>query len=123
MISNPDFDKDSFIDIVMKDSRYNPNAYAFLMMVLEKLSADRVALNAKSIMEGFRALAIDLWGPMAYFVLNELGVKRCEDIGEMMFNLCDSGRIGGAKGHERESYADGYDFEEEFKRPYDCPED
>ena len=121
MLQNPDFGKDSFEDILSKDSRYAPQAYAFLLDVLRNLAEDPAPFDANDIMDEFRAYAIELWGPMAYLLLNEWGVKRCEDIGEMMFNLGDTGRIGDWGESKNECFINGFDFEEEFKIPYEEP--
>ena len=75
--------------------------------------------NAEEIMDEFRETALDQFGPLAYRVLTEWGLKSCEDIGEMMFNLAESRRIGKDENDTHESFIGGYDFEEAFLGPYE----
>ena len=42
-----------------------------------------------------------------------------EDVGEMMFNLTESGRIAKDEDDTPESFAGGYDFKEAFLGPYE----
>ena len=46
------------------------------------------------------------------------GVTCTEDVGEMMFNLTESGRIHKDENDTPESFAGGYDFKETFLDPY-----
>lgn len=119
-MQNPDFERDSFEDILFKDARYSPRAYAFLIDVLENLQRDGVSLSSREIMNEFKEYALDLYGPLAYFVLKDWGVAQCEDIGEMMFNLVDSGRIGTKEDSAPECFTGGYDFHDAFVAPYEA---
>ena len=114
-----DFDSDSFADIVAKDSRYAARAYALLTSVIHVLSEGGKHISGEEILEEFRETALDQYGPLAYTVLTEWGVKRCEDIGEMMFNLVDSGRVHRDENDSAESFVGGYDFKEAFLGPFD----
>ena len=110
-----DFASDSFDDIVAKDQRYDARAYALLMDVVRR----RGGGSAADLLDEFRETALDQYGPLAYTVLTEWGVKRCEDIGEMMFNLVDSGRVHKDENDSAESFVGGYDFKEAFLGPFD----
>ena len=79
---------------------------------------DGAHAGAEDIMDEFRETALDQFGPLAYRVLTEWGLKSCEDIGEMMFNLAESRRIGKDENDTHESFIGGYDFEEAFLGPY-----
>ena len=81
-----DFEADTFEDIVAKDDRYDGRAYALLMDVVHYLTKNGAHAGAEDIMDEFRETALDQFGPLAYRVLTEWGLKSCEDIGEMMFN-------------------------------------
>ena len=113
-----DFEADTFEDIVAKDDRYDGRAYALLMDVVRYLTKDGAHANAEEIMDEFRETALDQFGPLAYRVLTEWGLKSCEDIGEMMFTLAESRRIGKDENDTHESFIGGYDFEEAFLGPY-----
>ena len=99
-----DFEADTFEDIVAKDDRYDGRAYALLMDVVHYLTKDGAHAGAEDIMDEFRE--------------TEWGLKSCEDIGEMMFNLAESHRIGKDENDTHESFIGGYDFEEAFLGPY-----
>ncbi len=118
-----DFESDSFEDIVAKDGRYHPRAYALLADVIAFLGGEGTKkrnrhFDSAAVMAEFRDRALDQYGPLAYTVLTEWGVTRCEDIGEMMFNLVDSGRVKKDDGDTPESFIGGYDFKEAFLGPY-----
>ena len=115
-----DFESDKFEDILAKDSRYSPKAYALLMDVVEFLleSSGGKSLRGEEILEEFKARALDQYGPLTYRVLTEWGVKCCEDVGEMMFNLTDSKRLKKDEDDTPEAFTGGYDFEEAFLGPF-----
>ena len=114
-----DFQSDSFEDVVAKDSRYDARAYALLADVVHYLSGeDGKHVSGEDVLGEFKERALDQYGPLAYTVLTEWGVKCTEDIGEMMFNLTESGRIRKDEGDTPESFSNGYDFKETFLGPY-----
>ena len=114
-----DFKSDSFEDVVAKDSRYNARAYALLTDVVHYLSGeDAKHVSGEEIMDEFKERALDQYGPLAYTVLTEWGLSCTEDIGEMMFNLTESGRIHKDENDTPESFVGGYDFKEAFLDPY-----
>ena len=115
-----DFKSDSFADITAKDSRYDARAYALLTTVIRTLGEDGKHMSGEDILEEFRELALEQYGPLAFTVLLEWGLKRCEDIGEMMFNLVDSGRVKRDESDSAESFVSGYDFKEAFLGPFDA---
>jgi uncharacterized repeat protein (TIGR04138 family) len=113
-----DFDSDLFEDILARDSRYDARAYALLMDVIHHLGKGGAHMDAAQILDEFKETALDQYGPMTYRVLLEWGVKRCEDIGEMMFNLSEAGRVAKDEEDTPESFLGGYDFKEVFLDPY-----
>ena len=56
---------------------------------------------------------------MALTVLDEWGVTRCEDVGEMVFNLIEAGAFGQSETDCREDFASLYDFVEVFEKPFE----
>ena len=112
------FDSDSFADIIAKDDRYSPRAYALLMEVIHFLGLDGHHMTGEDILDEFRELVLDQYGPLSFSVLREWGVARCEDIGEMMMNLVESGRVRKDEDDSIESFSGGYDFRETFLGPY-----
>ena len=113
-----DFSSDSFEDIVGRDSRYDARAYALLMDCVNYLLKESRHVSGADILDEFRERALDQYGPLAYTVLTEWGLSATEDVGEMMFNLAESGRVKRDEGDTPESFAGGYDFKEAFLGPY-----
>jgi len=115
-----DFSSDSFSDILAKDDRYDARAYALLMDVVNFLLAESKHTTGEDILDEFRERALDQYGPLAYTVLTEWGLKSCADIGEMMFNLAEAHRVRREDSDTAESFAGGYDFRETFLAPYEA---
>jgi len=114
------------------DDRYARESYHFVREALDhtqrkiyKLdAADRAPENrhvtGRQLLEGAREYALQEFGPMAYDVLQEWGIRRCEDLGEIVFNLVEHGRgmFGTTEQDSRDDFRDGYSFEEAFRDPF-----
>ena len=114
-----DFEKDTFDDIRARDRRYDARAYALLCETFRSVFRDGDA-TSEDILDEFKELALDQYGPMAYAVLDAWGVRECSDIGEMMVNLVESGRIEKGENDNYEDFRSGYDFKEAFLGPYEA---
>ncbi len=112
--------------ILAKDSRYSGAAYLFLRDALDftiKESADAGShenrhVSGPELMEGFRRYALNEFGPMVPTVLEDWGIERCGDVGNMVFNLIDVGVFGKTESDRREDFEDVFDFDEAFKAPF-----
>jgi uncharacterized repeat protein (TIGR04138 family) len=118
---------ETLAQILAKDPRYQRDAYHFIREALdftqraharESRSGTPRHVTGRELLEGVRKLALDQFGPMAVTVLNEWGVRRCEDFGEIVFNLVESGLLGKTEQDSREDFAGGYDFNEAFRQPF-----
>ena len=116
-----DFESDTFKDIVEKDDRYHPRAYALLTSVISFLSGENGDrhMSGEDILDEFREYTLDQYGPLSYRVLTEWGVKSCEDVGEMMFNLVEAHRLARDENDSKEAFLGGYDFREAFLQPFE----
>ena len=47
-------------------------------------------VSGQELLGGIRALALEQFGPMALAVLQEWGIQRCEDFGEIVFNMVET---------------------------------
>lgn len=109
-----------------KDSRYDVDAYLFLRDALDftiaglpRAGAGRPRhVRGPELLGGFRDLALREFGPLARTVLETWGVSRCEDVGEMVFNLIEVGAFGKTEDDTREDFANGYDFDDAFRKPF-----
>lgn len=126
---------DEILDqIVTKDARYQREAYVFLREALDhtqKLMAKSAReareggkeenvrhVSGRELLNGIRALALEQFGPMALTVLAEWGVHRCEDFGEIVFNMVDNRLLAKTKDDSRDDFKGGYEFEEAFCQPF-----
>jgi uncharacterized repeat protein (TIGR04138 family) len=124
--------------IVQKDPRYHRDAYLFVREALDhtqkmvnkiakcesRATADPPAegkvrhVTGQELLAGIRSYALDQFGPMALTVLNEWGVRRCEDFGEIVFNMVENLLLAKTKRDSREDFKGGYDFDEAFRQPF-----
>lgn len=109
---------------ISRDPRYQPEAYAFVRDALH-LAATKFRGDGKDqhvtgqeLLEGVREHALREFGPMAWFLLQEWGVLRGEDVGCIVYNLIECDYFGRNDGDSIEDFAGGYDFEETFTKPY-----
>jgi uncharacterized repeat protein (TIGR04138 family) len=118
---------DTILDaIIVRDSRYHRDAYLFLREALD-FTQQRAQQSRKKqprhvtgqeLLQGIREYALQQFGPMAFMVLDEWRIHRCEDFGEIVFNLIDTGLLSKTESDTRQDFAGGYDFSEAFRQPY-----
>jgi uncharacterized repeat protein (TIGR04138 family) len=112
--------------ILREDPRYDEHAYLFLREALDftikllKKPEEGPArhVTGAELLEGIRQYALQEYGPMARTVLGRWGIRRCEDFGEIVFNLVGKGILGRTEQDRKEDFAGGYDFEKAFSEPF-----
>jgi uncharacterized repeat protein (TIGR04138 family) len=136
---------DDMLDkLVAHDPRYHRDAYLFLREALDftQKSLGRTQPEAappagspkprkkpathepahhvtgQELLEGLRQYALQQFGPMALMVLNEWGIHRCEDFGEIVFNMVDHRLLGKTDKDSRDDFKGGYDFDDAFRKPF-----
>lgn len=128
-------DFDSALDpLLARDARYARGAYHFVRDALDftrdTLQNEAVAavqprkgqhVSGQELLDGVRRLALNQFGPMTFCVLEEWGIRRCEDVGEIVFNMIDAQILSKTDEDRREDFQGGYDFEEAFRRPFARP--
>ena len=113
------YETDDFSDILKKDDRFDSRAYDFVLAVIHEASvAAKGHVTGQELLDYFRDLALDAYGPLTYTVLNDWGVRCCEDVGAIVFNLYDSGRIRKTDTDSPEDFVGGFNFKREFLDPY-----
>lgn len=113
-------------EILVRDPRYHKDSYFFLRDALEvaqSLSCEGSEdltrhVDAMELLEGIKKHAMDIYGPMTKFVLNEWGIHKCQDFGNMVFNLIDIGLFRKNEDDHPDDFNGGYDFSEAFEKPY-----
>ncbi len=108
-------------EILARDPRYTVEAYAFVRGGLD-FSVRRLKkhrhISGRELLEGIREFAIEEFGPMSKTVLNEWGIACTEDVGEIVFNMVETGLLGKTDKDTRADFANGYDFDEAFRKPF-----
>lgn len=112
--------------ILTRDSRYSREAYFFVReatdftqkVATEKKKEEVRHITGQELLEGIRQYALEKFGPMAMLVLNQWGVHKGEDFGEIVFNLVESGLFSKTEKDSRDDFKGGYDFFEAFRRPF-----
>lgn len=114
--------RDGVMDrIRLRDSRYDEQAYLFMLSALEhsqtRLEARR-HISAAELAASCRQLALERFGLMSSIVLDRWGIKSTADFGEIVFILVDLGILVKQPNDTREEFAGLYDFEAAFVRDY-----
>jgi uncharacterized repeat protein (TIGR04138 family) len=127
-----DFDK-AVEQIMERDGRYQREAYLFVRDALDqtqknvlrtaKEATNRIPgqdphVTGQELLEGIREYALQAYGPMTLLVLNEWGIQRCEDFGEIVFNLIEANLFKKTEHDNRDDFKGGYLFEEAFQKPF-----
>ena len=100
-------------EIISVDPRYHPDAYHFVREGLDytqqsisKQEKGAVRhISGQELLGGMRAHALEQYGPMTLLVLDEWGVKRCEDFGEIVFNMVEHNLLAKTAEDSREDFA------------------
>ena len=115
-------------EICKADPRYDRDAYLFVREGLDftlKLLKKHTQTNplqrhvsGQELLDGLRQYTLNQFGPMAKTVLEYWGIRRCEDFGELVFNMVDKGILGKTDQDSRADFRSGFDFEEAFVQPF-----
>lgn len=123
-------------ELLKKDRRYPLDAYAFVFESLNyaqsvlQMGAETPGesggeddeperhVTGQELCEAIRRFALDQYGYMAKTVLNNWGIRRTGDFGEIVFNLITVGQMRKTPSDRREDFDDVYDFDEAFKQRF-----
>jgi len=112
--------------IVASDPRYQREAYIFLRDSLDfttkqqkKATGTTVRrVSGPELLEGVRQYALKEFGPMVVTVFDNWGIRSCEDIGHMVFNLIGAGIFGKTDQDSIEDFKSVYNFDDAFVKPF-----
>jgi uncharacterized repeat protein (TIGR04138 family) len=111
--------------IVADNPRYRADAYFFMREALDytkrgvsRNKSDEKHVSGKELLEGIRAFALESYGPMAFTVLDEWGIRCCGDFGEIVFNMIEHDLLAKSASDSRADFNGGYDFAEVFRKPF-----
>jgi uncharacterized repeat protein (TIGR04138 family) len=121
--------------ILVADSRYHRDAYMFLREALdvtqkqfakEEREAARQStqpqeekhVTGQQLLLGIQQCALEQFGPMTITVLEEWGIRACQDFGNIVFNMVEFELLRKTDTDSRKDFEGGYDFEEAFRHPF-----
>ena len=112
--------------VVGSDPRYQRDGYIFLRDALDFTTKQHKKVKGVSVrhvsgpelLDGVRQYALKEFGPMVMTVFDSWGIRSCEDIGHMVFNLIGAGVFGKTEQDSIEDFKNVYDFEEAFVKPF-----
>lgn len=116
----------SVFSILKRDKRFDAQAYLFLKEALD-FTLKRVAegnggrvrhVSGPELLEGFRDLALEQFGPMASTLMIEWGIRKCQDVGDMVFLLIEEQVFGKQDSDSREDFSGTFDLEESLATPF-----
>ncbi|MGC2627719.1 MAG: Minf_1886 family protein, partial [Candidatus Udaeobacter sp.] len=108
--------------VVGSDPRYQRDGYIFLRDALDFTTKQQKKVKGVSVrhvsgpelLDGVRQYALKEFGPLVMTVFDSWGIRSCEDIGHMVFNLIGAGVFGKTEQDSIEDFKNVYDFEEAF---------
>jgi|694.fasta_scaffold69271_5 uncharacterized repeat protein (TIGR04138 family) len=112
--------------ILGRDRRFDPQAYFFvkdaLDFTLQRISGGNGAqarhVSGQELLEGFRDCALEQFGPMASTLMEEWGVRRCQDVGDMVFLLIEEQVFGKQESDRREDFSGDFDLIKSLAAPF-----
>ncbi|MBV9007611.1 MAG: hypothetical protein JO354_00375 [Verrucomicrobia bacterium] len=112
--------------IIASDARYHRDGYVFLRDALDYTTKQQKKIKGAAVkhvagpelLEGVRQYALKEFGPMAISVFSFWGIERCEDIGQMVFNLIAAGIFGKTDEDSMDDFKAVYDFQDAFVKPF-----
>jgi uncharacterized repeat protein (TIGR04138 family) len=112
--------------VVANDARYQRDGYIFLRDALDFTTKQQKKIKGVSVrhvtgpelLDGVRRYALKEFGPMVMTVFDSWGIRSCEDIGHMVFNLIGAGVFGKTEQDSIKDFKNVYDFDEAFVKPF-----
>ena len=109
-----------------ENPKFSPAAYHFIRRALDhalrkfkREDMDRPAhVSGKELLEGFRDLALEEYGPLAKTVLEDWGITKCSEVGEVVFQLVSMGVLGKNDSDKIDDFAELWSFAEAFDVPF-----
>lgn len=116
----------AIVSILGRDKRFDPHAFFFLKDSLDytlKRAADGNSglsrhVSGGELLEGFRDLALEQFGPMASTLMKEWGIRECSDVGEMVFLLIEEQMFGKQDSDTKEDFLGNFDMQESLTQPF-----
>jgi uncharacterized repeat protein (TIGR04138 family) len=116
----------SVVSILKRDKRFDPHAYFFLKdaldFTLKRISESNNGqarhVSGPELLAGFRDCALEHFGPMASTLMREWSVRKCQDVGDMVFHLIEEQVFGKQDSDKKEDFSEVFDFEASLITPF-----
>jgi uncharacterized repeat protein (TIGR04138 family) len=116
----------SVVSILKRDKRFDPHAYFFLKDALD-FTLKRIAesnggqarhVSGPELLAGCRDYALEQFGPMASTLMNEWSIRKCQDVGDMVFHLIEEQVFGKQESDKKEDFSEVFDFQASLIEPF-----
>jgi uncharacterized repeat protein (TIGR04138 family) len=113
--------------ILAKDNRFPLEAYLFIEEVVSRAARElrrkgepgaAKHISGQELLMVARRLLLQKYGPLASDVLETWNVARCEDFGDIVFNLVAVGLLGVSPTDSRDDFVGVFDFTTAFIEPF-----
>ena len=112
--------------IVKNDPRYTEEAYSFVREGLDYTVHERNEIPREEnhhvkgweLSEGIREYALREYGPVSLRVLRHFGIRTCEDLGEIVYNMIDAELLGKTEADRKQDFHGVFDFDQAFREPF-----
>lgn len=109
-----------------RDPRYPADAYAFLRDSLDYTiramqkgrTTEAGHVSGPELCRGMRDHAIAQYGPMVPTIFEAWGIHTTRDIGEMVFNLINTGAFSKSDTDSPADFDNVFDFRDAFEKPF-----
>jgi uncharacterized repeat protein (TIGR04138 family) len=104
-------------EICLKDKRYKPDAYEFVLQGLgftQKKLKKTAHVTGVQLAGGLRDYAINQYGALAARVLSHWGISQTQDFGNIVFNLIEKKILSKTKEDSLLDFDAVYDFKAAF---------
>jgi len=114
--------------LAIDDGRYSPYAFQFLFEGLDhavklhkRHQREGAArhVSGQELIEGMKAYARELFGPLAAYVWRTWGIRETIDWGNIVFLLVDAELLTRQDGDTLDDFRSGFDFDREFVETYE----
>ncbi len=112
--------------ILKKEKRFQPGAY-FLVREALDFTVDRLSkesngekrhVSGKELLHGFRDYVLHEYGPMGATLLQDWGIVKCRNVGEIVFLFIENGVFGKQDSDSLDDFDEIFTFEEAFTAPF-----
>ncbi len=114
--------KEKLENIARNDGRYHPRALQFvydgLGYTLKNFLTEPDHVSGQTLCDGLRDFAIKKWGRLAKMVLNDWGIQKTRDFGEIVYLMIDHKWMSAQPSDTIEDFNGIYDFDTVFKKNF-----